>query len=194
MKASNTILQQTKEVETPKSQSEIEGSKNPDMEKYNELCAKWEVKLKAIPRFNCNHYDAKGLLQQKQYFLQAKELMAEFEKTDFPFRICISLESIARDLQLRIFTFPYNFNKAANFLAEELTRTIEECIEFQNSETNQINNPFQKPNIIDNNELLELIHQADELKPLLAENSMQLQSLTNTINKVKKLMANSEMV
>ena len=194
MKASNKILQRTKEVETPKYQAEIEGSKAPDMEKYNELCAIWEARLKAIPRFNCNHYDAKGLLQQKQYFLQAKELMTEFEKTDFPFRICISLERIARDLQLRIFTFPYNFNKAANFLAEELTQTIEEWIEFQKSETNQINNPFQKLNIIDKNELLELMHQADELKPLLAENSMQLQSLINTVNKVRKLMANSEMV
>ena len=190
MKASNTILQQTKVVEAPKSQSEIEDSITPNMEKYNELCAKWEVKLKAIPRFNCNHYDAKGLLQQKQYFLQAKELMTEFEKTDFPFRICFSLERIARDFQLRIFTFQYNFNKAANFLAEELNQTIEEWIEFQNSETNS----NQKPFIIDKNELLELIHQADELKPLLAENSMQLESLTNTINKVNKLMANSEMV
>ena len=194
MKASNTILQQTKVVEAPKSQSEIEDSITPNMEKYNELCAKWEVKLKAIPRFNCNHYDAKGLLQQKQYFLQAKELMTEFEKTDFPFRICISLESIARELQLRIFTFQYNFNKTANFLAEELTRTIAKWIEFQNSETNQINNPIQKPSIIDKNELLKFLQQADELKPLFAENSIQLQSLINTVNKLKKLMANSKMV
>jgi len=188
------MLQETEEMKAPKAQSAFGNSLTAEKRKNNELCAIWEAKLKAVPLFDGNHHNAKGLLQQKQYFLQAKELMTEFEKIDFPVRICYSLESIARDLQMGIFTFPYNLNKTAKFLAKELTRNVEERIYFSNRDADQINDPNQKPYIIDKNELLEFIHQADELKPLFAEDPSQLESLANTINRLKELMTNSEIV
>ncbi|MBW6480022.1 MAG: hypothetical protein K0B37_11380 [Bacteroidales bacterium] len=113
MKYTKIMLQETKEVEAQKSQTTIDKPLASEVGKNQLLCTIWEAKLKAVPWFDGNHYSAQDLLQQKQYFLQAKELMTEFEKIDFPFRICYSLESIARDLQIRILNFPYNLNQSA---------------------------------------------------------------------------------
>ncbi|TVQ85012.1 MAG: hypothetical protein EA393_13975 [Bacteroidetes bacterium] len=183
------MLQETEEVQAQKLQATLTTKEG----RNQLLCKIWESKLKAVPWFDGKDQNVQGLLQQKQYFFQAKELMTKFEKINFPGRICYSLESIARDLQLRIFTFPYNFNKTANFLAEELTRTIEERIELLNSNPDQIIDPDRKPYIIDKNELLELLHHADELKLLFAEDSGQLESLTNILNRLKELIKNPAM-
>lgn len=183
------MLKETEEVEAQKAQTPIDKSLASEVGKNQLFCAMWEDKLKSVPWFDGNHHNVSALLQQKQYFLQAKELITEFEKTDFTFRICYSLECIARDLQMRILKFPYTFNKTASLLAQEVTRSIEERIESLNKDRGWIINPNQKTCNIGKNELNELRQQTDELKQLSPEDPTQIESLLNALNQLEELMA-----
>ena len=109
------MIQETEEVQYQKIQATLRKPLATEEGRNQLLCAIWEAKLKAVPWFDGNPHNAHDLLQQKQYFLQAKELMTAFEKIDFPFRICYSLETIARDLQIRILNFSYNLNQTVVF-------------------------------------------------------------------------------
>lgn len=194
MKYTKIMLKETEEVEAQKAQTTIKKPLASEVGKDQIFCDMWEDKLKAVPLFDGNHHNVSGLLQQKQFFLQAKELMTEFEKTDFTFRICYSLESIARDLQMRILKFPYNFNKTASLLAQEVTWSIEERIESLNKDRGWIMNPNQKTCNVDKNELNELRQQTDELIQLSPEDPTQIESLLNALNQLEELMANPAMV
>lgn len=190
MREANLCFYETKPMEALNNQTALNPTFFMENEKNEELCAKWEARLTAIPWFDGNGHSVQELLQQKKIYHQAKGLMVDFKKTSFPVRICKSLENIARTMQTRIILFPHNLNKTAKIMAEELKYSIDqknEIIEWSTEWESKSNLKKYLPNEA---ALMEITKQANELKLLFADDPAQIEPLLNALNRLKEQLKN----
>lgn len=176
------------EAKAAEEQKNKEKEANEEIEqKTQELCREWEGKFRSIPYFEGTAHNAQTLLQEKEHFQKAKLVVDEYEKVVFEAQISITLESLCRDVKVRINEFQSKLSQTLSMLLQEVVQSIEERLEFLNRDTAWMQDSNQKPHIIGQNEIDTFLRRIDELRPLFSENPSEMESALNAISKLEEM-------
>lgn len=148
------------------------------------LCREWEAEFRSIPYFGGTAHNVPGLLDEKQYFIKAKEVIERYSKVRFSAEKSITLENFARDVAQRINEFEANFDQTAAEMAGEILRDIEESIDFLNRDTAWVHQPELKPHFTGRRELEAFSSRIDEIQPLFDENAAPFEKLKHAYSQL----------
>ncbi|MDD3567944.1 MAG: hypothetical protein PHT92_06040 [Bacteroidales bacterium] len=152
-----------------------------------ELCKLWVDRFKGIPYFDGTPQNIPGLLQHKESFGKAQDLLAEYSQVAFTSQVTITLESIVTDTKMRVQQFPSRFAETTKLLIDEVGKQINDRIEFLNRDVDWISDKNQKPYLIGKKEIDGFTQQIDELRPLFTDSSSSLESVLNALSKLMEL-------
>lgn len=177
------VLEKEAEAEETRKASEIK--MQADLLSANEaLCREWETEFRGIPYFGGTAHNLPGLLEEKQYFIKAKEVIERYSQVKFSAEKSITLENLARDVAQRINEFEANFEKTAAEMAGDILRDIEESIDFLNHDTAWIHQPELKPHFTSRRELETFSSRIDEIQPLFDENAVPFEKLKHAYSQL----------
>lgn len=148
------------------------------------LNRKWEEEIKAIPYFEGSIRNVAGLLNEREYFRKAAEVMNRFKAETFPGEKSATLTSRAADLQHRLDNFEANYSATIAEIAGEVTRTVEECIDVLNRDTAWLQQSDLKPRFTGTGELESFEEKIRELKPLFSENDLPFAKLKESYSRL----------
>jgi len=151
-----------------------------------ELCKLWVDRFKGIPYFDGTPQNIPGLLQHKESFGKAQDLLAEYSQVAFTSQVTITLESIVTDTKMRVQQFPSRFAETTKLLIDEVGKQINDRIEFLNRDVDW-SDKNQKPYLIGKKEIDGFTQQIDELRPLFTDSSSSLESVLNALSKLMEL-------
>ena len=126
----------------------------------------WYKKFKEIPYFDGQTNYLPSLLEQKEFYNKAVELMNVYEKIESKGQKSLMLESIESDVKQRIQLFPDNFNNSKQFIVNELIQNIQDKIDHLNNDNAWQNDQNIAPYYYSKNELNEIKNKIEEWKPL----------------------------
>ena len=140
--------------------------KEQEAKESEHLSEIWYNKLKEIPYFDGQTTYLPSLLEQKEHFNKATELMKLYEKSELKGQKSLMLESIESDIKSRIQLFPDNFNNSKSLIVNELIQNIQDKINFLKNDNSWQNDQNVTPYYYGKNELNEIKSKIEELKPL----------------------------
>ncbi len=152
-----------------------------EREKHEALCREWETRLKQIPYFEGSAQNVSQLVDEKERFRQAVDLMAEYRNVVIKAEKPLMLESIERDLQHRIEQFPGRLSETAALLANQVIEEIERCMNQLTNDTAWKSDPNVMPYYIGSRDFDSISQHIDELRPLFADNSQGMESINNAL-------------
>ncbi len=152
-----------------------------------ELSRIWEEKLRGVPYFDGTSRNVQALMLEQANCKRGEEVLAAFKEVTFPGQPSITVESLQRDVESRIIGYRSNLPHTISLLADQLTRDIEDRIEFLNQDTAWQTNPTQKPYIISDSEMNQFVGKAEELKPLFEQNPEGMEAVTHAINQLTEI-------
>lgn len=158
-----------------------------EREKHESLCREWETRLKQIPYFEGSAQNVPQLIDEKERFRQAVDLMAEYRNVVFIAEKPLMLESIERDLQHRIEQFPERLAETSSLLANRVVDEIEIHISQLNNDTAWKSNPDVLPYFVGKRDFDEITQHIEELRPLFAVNPQAMESINNALGTLHSL-------
>ena len=156
-------------------------------EQARELSKQWSEKLRAVPYFDGTSRSVDALLQEQNAYRQAQEVITAYKAVSFPAQPSITLESMARDIETRIREFPSKLAQTLQEMAQQITQSIEDRIDFLNQDTAWQNQPEGKPYVISTREMDQFTSQVEELRPLFADQPSGMESMTNALQQLTEM-------
>jgi hypothetical protein len=152
-----------------------------EREKHESLCREWETRLKQIPYFEGSAQNVPQLIDEKERFRQAVDLMAEYRNVVFNAEKPLMLESIERDLQHRIGQFPERLAETAALLAGQVVEEIERHMNQLTNDTAWKSDPNVMPYFIGRRDFDSISEHIEELRPLFADIPQDMESINNAL-------------
>ncbi|HQJ75594.1 MAG TPA: hypothetical protein PKW14_08440 [Bacteroidota bacterium] len=159
-----------------------EKNKVYDDEKF---CNLWYQKLKEIPFFDGESNNLSNLLDQKEHYFKAFELIKEFDSQNFIGEKTLELEKLENDIRTRIKNFQEKFNNSIKSIINQYKQEIIDKINILKNDTSQT------PVYLNKNEINDLRSKLDELKkafepPAVPQELLDLFTNLMDLNESKK--------
>jgi len=140
--------------------------KEKQKENDEQFSNQWYEKLRALQYFDGNAADISILLQHKETYYNAFEMLREFDALSFTGQKSLMLENIENDLRMRIKNFQSNFNTSASNIADVVKQKITSKLDFLKNDTAWQTDEKIMPYYIDKRDIEEIRKNIEELKPL----------------------------
>lgn len=178
-----SVDQLEEEIGAEKSAKEGEASAKAEAAQAMEaLNRKWEDEIKAIPYFEGSARNILGLLDEKEYFRKASDVMNRYNAETFPGQKSATLESRVADLKHRMSNFEANYAATAVELADEIMQSIQQSIDVLNRDTAWLQQSDLKPYFTGSRELESFDQRINEIKALFDENDAPFEKLKHAYN------------
>lgn len=143
--------------------------KEVKIKEEEQFCNTWYKKLKSIPYFDGESTHISTLLEQKNSYYKAFELIKEFESQNFKGIKTKELENIENDIKMRISNFQEKYNNSVNLIVKEVKQKILDKLNLLKDDTTWQNDPKAQPYYLEKNNINELRNKLEELKPLFED-------------------------
>ncbi len=176
-----------KELEAKKSAEAAEKAKKEASAANDEQFSNdWYAKLKAIPYFDGSVMNIPGLLEHKDSYYKAFELLREFDALNFQGQKNMMLESLETDIRFRMKGFQENFARSSGELMGEVKKLITDKIEFLQKDVAWQSDPNINPYFVGQNDMKEIEQKIEELKPLF-DSSEGVEDIKNLLRQLLEI-------
>ena len=115
---------------------------------------------------------------------RSQVVLEEFANVEFSGQKSIALESIVADTKIRVQQFPHRYTETTKLLVGEVTKQINDRIEFLSRDNGWANDSNQLPYIIGKKEIDGFSQQIEDLKPLFDDPHTSLETVLSAFSKL----------